>query len=707
MQRRGIYSRSTLVLSILGILLNMLLVWLTKIFQIPLYLDSIGTVIVAALGGALPGITVGFFSNCITSFTSVTPDSMTMYYAFISVLLAAVTSLISKKGLFRKWYGRFLTLLIFCLIGGALGSVVTWMLYGFSFGEGITAPLAIMIYQDFGFSKFAAQFTADMLIDFADKLVTLGVLCLVLYLLPASVEKKLPLGMIYQDKEQVELSLKDEYSYLHRKPTFRKRSINTKITFLLLFSATLLSVVAISIGTFTYRNKLIKYDTRTDEYAVDMMLEKIDGDRVDYFLQTGKGTDEYETVYQELSVIFKHVPDVKYMYVYKIQQDGCHVVFDLDTEEMPGEPVGSVVAFDETFPYVEELLAGKEIPSVITNDTYGWLLTVYKPIVNNDGNVVAYACADFDMKDIRTNTYTFLINTASLLFAVMILIAMVSIWYCDRNLLEPISVLAEQAHGFDYDGDHRGERVRDKYSITTGDELEEVFCAMCKTEDAIAEHVEEMNAKNHEISKMQRNIIYTLASMVESRDGNTGGHIRRTANYVRLIGRQLKKAGIYADVVDYAYIKKLYNSAPLHDIGKIKVSDTILNKPGRLTPAEYELMKEHTTEGREILQTSLSQIEDDSWLTMAIDMATYHHERWDGHGYPEGLKEENIPLCARIMAVADVFDALVSERSYKSAYSYEDAIKIIKEESGSHFDPIIVSVFVAAEQDIKTIMKKQ
>ena len=379
-------------------------------------------------------------------------------------------------------------------------------------------------------------------------------------------------------------------------------------------------------------------------------------------------------------------------------------MFDLDVDGLDGESAGTVIDFDDTFPYLKQALAGEEVPPFITNDTYGWLLTVYKPVCNSQNEVVAYAAADIDMQDIKTNLYSFAISIASLLFGVMIVIAAVSLWYCDKNILEPMSVLVEQAREFDFSGSDKGDRVRDRVSVKTGDEIEEVFTSMCRTEDAIAEHVARLTAKNQEISLMQRNIIYTLANMVENRDGSTGGHIKRTANYAQVIGRRLMDTGIYSDTINEEYMRNLFASAPLHDIGKVKIPDAILNKPGKLTEEEFALMKTHTTEGANILRISLSDIEDSSWLSMAIDMAEHHHERWDGKGYPAGLAGENIPLCARIMAVSDVFDALISVRSYKAAYSFEEAMHIITDCSDGQFDPSIVEAFAASKAEVLKII---
>ena len=194
-------------------------------------------------------------------------------------------------------------------------------------------------------------------------------------------------------------------------------------------------------------------------------------------------------------------------------------------------------------------------------------------------------------------------------------------------------------------------------------------------------------------SNMQRAIIEDLADIVESRDIETGEHIKRTKKYVEILCNALKKEEKFKDQLDDKTIDLIVRGAPLHDIGKITVSDLVLLKPGKLDDEEFEKMKLHTTNGGNIIKKILSNLGDDEFLNVAHDIALSHHEKWNGKGYPNGLKEEEIPLSARIMAVADVFDALVAERCYKKPMPVDKAIQIINEDSGTHFDPEIVKVF--------------
>lgn len=209
--------------------------------------------------------------------------------------------------------------------------------------------------------------------------------------------------------------------------------------------------------------------------------------------------------------------------------------------------------------------------------------------------------------------------------------------------------------------------------------------------------------KDQKIELIQQQIIEAFSSIIEGRDTSTGMHIKRTASYVEMVVKGLYDRGYYREQLPMDVCESIVKAAPLHDIGKITVSDTILCKPGKLTKDEFEIMKTHAAVGGKLITETLGDIESSLMLSTAVDMATYHHERWDGKGYPYNLAGEQIPLSARVMAIADVFDALVSKRCYKESFTYEDSFKIIKKESGTHFDPKIVEVFMDMRDDISSI----
>ena len=199
--------------------------------------------------------------------------------------------------------------------------------------------------------------------------------------------------------------------------------------------------------------------------------------------------------------------------------------------------------------------------------------------------------------------------------------------------------------------------------------------------------------KTRQVTDMQDSIIKGMAIMVESRDNSTGGHILRTSDCIQIFADELLKNKTLPQITSN-FCKLLIKAAPMHDLGKISVDDSILRKPGKFSPAEYEEMKKHAAEGAKIVKKILHDTQDKDFERIAVNVAHYHHEKWNGEGYPEHLKGEEIPLEARIMALADVFDALVSKRCYKDAKSFDEAFEIIQNDLGKHFDPVIGKAFI-------------
>ncbi len=217
----------------------------------------------------------------------------------------------------------------------------------------------------------------------------------------------------------------------------------------------------------------------------------------------------------------------------------------------------------------------------------------------------------------------------------------------------------------------------------------------------------EVQKRTREVHLIQDVTIMAMASLAETRDNETGNHLRRTQNYVRALANRLQKHPKYAPYLDAATIEMLYKSAPLHDIGKVGIPDAILLKPGKLTPEEFEIMKTHTTLGHNAIKEAERLIDAPStFLRLAGEIAHYHQEKWDGSGYPEGLAGESIPIPARLMAVADVYDALISRRVYKPPFPHEKSVAIIQEGRGKHFDPDMVDAFLQLQNEFHAIAER-
>lgn len=201
-------------------------------------------------------------------------------------------------------------------------------------------------------------------------------------------------------------------------------------------------------------------------------------------------------------------------------------------------------------------------------------------------------------------------------------------------------------------------------------------------------------------------IVTSFATLVESRDSSTGSHVKRTKSYVKIILDEIKTNNLYSSIMTKDFEDKMMNAAPMHDIGKISIPDTILQKPGKLTDEEYSVMKKHSVLGGEIIQEIFKDMDDKEFLNIAYDVTRYHHEKWNGNGYPEGLVGKEIPFSARIMAIADVFDAISAKRCYRDAMPLDKCFAIIKEGKGVDFDPVLTDLFLNAREKVEKVCKE-
>ena len=229
----------------------------------------------------------------------------------------------------------------------------------------------------------------------------------------------------------------------------------------------------------------------------------------------------------------------------------------------------------------------------------------------------------------------------------------------------------------------------------------ELFDSRKQLETMVHAQTVTIASRTERISKIQNAVIIGMANLIEERDNSTGKHVRNAQHYVEMICDSLMAKGLFPDILTDDYRNNTVKAAPLHDVGKIRIPDAILQKPGRLTPEEFEVIKTHTTIGEAIINNILGDVEESEYLEIARQIALRHHEKWDGSGYPDGLKGEEIPLCARIMAIADVFDALYEDRCYKKGIRpLRKAVDIIEADKGTHFDPDIADVFIGLYEDL-------
>ena len=686
----------TCLLTILaGVALNLLLRRIAAIAGLPLYVDCVGTVITAILGGYLPGMIVGYLTNLLLWIW----DDSALYYAVINVLIAAVAAYLARRDYYRSFGGAVRTVPFLALVGGGLGSVLTYALSGMNLGDELSSGLANSFLRS-GMTPFMAQLSGDLLIDLADKLLVVLIVIVILHFLPDHLEDQVRHSFWQQRPVTAE-----ERKAARR---FRVRKISLRPQFLLLVMGAMLLVAVVTtvISFIQYKEALI--DTKTDmgRGVTNVLASYFDHDKVDEYIEKGYGMTGYAAIEERMGELRDSSDDITYVYVYQIREDGCHVVFDPDTEE--GCDPGDVLPFDEDFlPQLPALLAGEEITPIESNASWGWLFSIYTPVKDSTGKTVCYACADISMDKLSREQYTFFAKVFSLFVSFIAIVLACFLLLADARIILPINTMAIASSRFAFDSEEKRNAALDQLKalgIHTGDEIENLYEAISKTTEDSVHYIAETQQKSETIARMQENLITVLADMVESRDQFTGDHVKNTSEYTRIIMNRMKKEGSYTDQLTDEFMDNVYHSAPLHDIGKIRVSDTILNKPGKLTDEEFETMKLHTIYGAEVIEKAKKASSDISYLDEAKNLAVSHHEKWNGKGYPNGLAGEDIPLSARIMAVADVFDALVSKRSYKDPFPFEKAMDIIREGVGSHFDPKVAEAFIHAEEEVRLVV---
>ena len=684
-----------LIMCAICIGINIGLSLLASALGIPLYLDSIGTVIAAFAGGALPGIAVGLITNFLKGINS--PSSF--FYGTLNVMIAVAAAIFTRHGFKKR--NMVILIPILALIGGALGSVLTWFLYGFA-NEGISVDLARYVHDSWHISnRFIAQLIADFLIDLIDKTITVIVAYIAVKLIPEKIRKRLRTYGWQQrplDKEEMKAV---------RGVHVRRFSLRGKIIALLSIAIFIIAGATVSIGYYIFRESVVEDYSNFGRTITENLACYIDPNRVNAYLEEGESAEGYLETKEYLQKMKNSSPEIEYIYVYRILDDGCHVVFDLDSGDVKASEPGTVIPFDESFDDLrEDLIAGKPIKPRVTNDTYGWLLTAYKPLYGANGKCSCYIGVDISMNRLVTDIYGYMARQISLFLGFFILVLATALWLADYHLIYPLNAMAHAAGGFAYNStEERNASIKKIKSlgVRTGDEIENLYNAYTQTTTESMRFLNESRRRGKLIDKIQTGLILVLADMVESRDKCTGDHIKKTAAYTKIILKRLKEKNTFPDIITDRFIDDVVKAAPLHDIGKIKIPDAILNKPGRLDPDEFEIMKNHTVAGNDIIRRAIENVSESGYLAEAKDLAHYHHEKWDGSGYPKGLKGEEIPLSARVMAVADVFDALVSRRSYKEPMTFEQAVQFIKDGSGKMFDPKVVDAFVDKSKEVEEV----
>lgn len=690
-------------LALAGICLNVVFSYFMNKLGLPLFFDSIGTITVAVVSGLLfTGILTAVVSSVICSFFY----AASIYFAFFNALIAIFVVWFVKNYSFKKIEKTLLFAFVLVLVSSFFNSLVQFYIFGDS-QLSLVAQNARSFSSAVNLSYLPSFCLVNFLISLLDRGFSLVFALIISNFIPKGFIDSLRKG-VWKQRPLDDSELKSIKSWSRD----IKTSIRVRNTLTLVITSTVLVLVMGWIGVNLYFDSIKSARTETAKNCVRFAAEAINPAKVDDFIKYGKLLPEYENTARVLKNIQSVSSGIKYLYVVRIEADGCRFIFDNSDDEFDAYKPGQLVPFDEDFEqYIPDLLAGNEIEPVENHTIFGWMLTVYYPVFDSVGRCVCYVGADISLDYMTEYMGKFMLRVMMIMAGFFLLIIAYAILTTGVYTSYPISTIAACVDSFAHAGEEQeklDENVKTIRSldIHTGDEVEKLYKSICRMTLNQAEQMRDIMRLSDSTLKMQDGLIITMADMVESRDSDTGAHVQKTSAYVKIIVEGLKKKGYYAQKITPKFMSDVVRSAPLHDVGKINIPDGVLNKPGKLTDEEFAIMKTHTTAGKHILENAISTVQGESYLKEARNMAAYHHERWDGKGYPEGLHGEVIPLSARIMAVADVFDALASPRVYKPAFPLEKALAILQEGAGTQFDPKCVEVFMDALPEVKMILKK-
>ena len=689
-----------ILLSVCGVIINALFSYIMYIFGLPLYFDTLGTILVAAISGFLfPSICTALAGSLVCAFFY----WPAIYLSLFNIIIAVLTVIFLRRNFLKRIGLIFLYILIVTFISTVSVSCLQYILYGqndikkkkknaIAFSSATSIP-----YQ---YSFFLTNFLLYFL--------QYSFICIIIKVLFLFIPKSF-LVFFEEDTWSHRIISKTAQQYISENHADLRHPLHNKIALTFIITSVVLVVMTEAIALRIYFDTTKEQKTQNAWNCVKIAADFIDPHKVDDFIKYGKDVPGYKETLEQLKKIQQSFPDVTYVYALKIEVGGGRFIFDTDDE--PYQP-GQLVPFDAEFePYLPALFEGKEIQPVVSNNFFGWLLTVYYPVLDEDGTCICYVGADVSMKYIAGYMGSFILKVLFIMAGFFIVITSFTIWSIGKNMSYPISAIAACVDLFSESSEDQ-KKLEDNIKqirslgIQSGDEIQKLYDAICRMTLTQSEQIRDIRRLSDSTLKMQDGLIITMADMVENRDSDTGAHVQKTSAYVKIIVEGLKKKGYYPQRITPKFISDVVRSAPLHDVGKINISDSILNKPGKLTDEEFAIMKTHTTAGKEILEKAISTVQGENYLKEARNMAAYHHERWDGKGYPEGLHGEVIPLSARIMAVADVFDALASPRVYKPAFPLEKALAILQEGAGTQFDPKCVEVFLDSITEVKMILKK-
>ena len=696
----------------MGVAINLVLALITDILGLPLFLDTIGTIVVSCVGGALPGILTGIITNALC-----TPfNGVSMYFAIINIAIAMQAALYMNRYAVRGFIYKVYFGIAAGLLSGGVSAFIQWHLFLAPQNQFVSTSIEGLA-EATGLPYFVNFIFVNIFINIIDKGIAIGIALNIIYFIPEKYKKIVKHG----GWKQTPLT-DEEMSQMKKWSRDTKMSMRTRLTLLLLGGSVLVICIMSVIEMSMYFHKDTEEKKEIATAAATFAASIVNPDMIDEYIKYGDAAPGYTETEDMLYKIRSNAMGVAYLYIVKIEGEDMIFIFDLDARsdyegygyegDEKGIQPGERVRLDKEFlGYVDNFKAGEVIPPTESNSSWSWIVTSFIPVYDNNGKCVCYAGADVSMNYVADYLMEFMWRILLIMAAILVTILAYGMWTTGISLVYPISRMGLGVESFISAGDDQRKidnAVKElrKIDIRTDDEVEKLYKAVCNMALNQAEQIRSIRHFTENTTKMQDGLIITMADLVEKRDINSGSHIQKTSAYVKIIVEGLQKKGYYPGKITPKFVSDVVRSAPLHDIGKINVPDNILNKTKGLTEEEEELKRSHTVSGKKIMENAITTVAGENYLKEARNMAAYHHERWDGTGYPEGLHGEVIPLSARIMAIADQFDVFSSTKDGGEQYTFEEAVHMIEEGAGTQFDPKCVEAFLDSIPEIRVVYRK-
>ena len=545
-----------------GLLLNLFGAVFAEVSDLPIYLDTSGTIFIAALGGYAPGIAVGFFTNLLKAVV----EPSEMYFCSVNIFVAIFTAFFARKGFFDN-FGKLLIIIpSLTFVTGTLDLFIADFLNSTNFTQSV--------------NEFESSYTENLFNECFDKTFSTLLAFALLKLTPSNIKK------LFGELGQRQAPLSEEMKRVVSEQSYFSLSLRTKTLIILMLSSLFLSFSIALISYLLFKSAAVDERIKTVDGMVTVAMSNINPYSVDNFIKFGREAKGYKETEEKLYSIKNSAVDAEFLYVYKVLEDGCHVVFDLNTGTLEGDKPGQVVELEKNLlPYKDDLLAGRPIPPIITDDEYGYLLTLYKPVYDGAGRCQCYVAVDFSMEPLVEYTHTFIIKLLALFAGCFVFIFAIGLSFVENNIILPVNTMAYCARNFSYDSLASREKNIESIKnlkIKTGDEIENLYRSLLRTTENFLRYFEHLQRAKVQVADMRVKVV--AMDEIAHKDSLTG--IKNKTAYseeIAVLDKKISKgdANFCIVMVDVNYLKRV-NDTYGHELG-----NTYLKNACRLTCAVF------------------------------------------------------------------------------------------------------------------------